>query len=303
MEIVGITGGTGFVGRHVTDLLTGNGYRVVIFTRHPEKHPDTKGVEYTYWDPAKNKCDHTALKKLDAVINLAGTSINRRWTKKNKEAIVNSRVHGTRFLVEQLKNDAAKCKTFISASAIGYYGPDRTAKPFTENQHAYDDFLATTCVKWETEAAAAQDTMRTVILRFGVVMGKDDGAFPQLEKPVSFGVMPLFGKGNQTMSWIHVNDLAKLLQHAVIDSKMNGVYNAVTPNPVSQKQLMKTIAEAKGGIRIPAPVPEQVLKLALGEMSTEILKSCTVSAQKTLDTGFTFQYPDIAAAVRNILGK
>ncbi len=303
MEIVGITGGTGFVGRHVTDLLISKGYRVVIFTRHPEKHPDTPGVEYTYWDPAQKKCDHTALKKLDAMINLAGTSVAQRWTKKTKASIVSSRVDGTRFLVEQLKREAGKCKTFIAASAIGYYGPDRTAKPFTETQHAYDDFLGTTCVKWETESVTAQDTMRTVILRFGIIMGKEDGAFPQMAKPVSFGAIPIFGKGNQTMSWIHVEDVAGLILHALTNTDVAGVYNTVAPHPVTQKQLMHTIAKVKGGIHIPVPVPEMVLKTLLGEMSIEILKSCTVSAEKTLSSGFTFRYPDIESATRAILGK
>jgi uncharacterized protein len=303
MKTIGITGGTGFVGRHLTAMLTKNGFNVVIFTRHPEKHPDEPGIDYTYWDPAKNKCDHGALNKLDAMVNLAGTAINTRWTKKNKASILDSRVHGTRFLVSQLKNDAHNCKTFISASAIGYYGPDRTGKPFEETDHAFDDFLANTCVKWETETALAQDTMRTVILRFGVAMGKDDGAFPELARPLSFGVMPIFGNGSQTMSWIHVDDLAKLLQYCIINDKMNGVYNAVTPHPASQKEIMKAIAAAKGGVSIPIPVPPLLLKTALGEMSIELLKSCTASAQKILAAGFTFRYPDIESAAKAILGK
>lgn len=301
METIGITGGTGFVGRHLTALLLSKGYKVVIFTRNPEKKKAHNSIEYSYWVPSQNRCDHTALKKLDAVVHLSGTPINKRWTTQVKRDIVSSRVHDTKFLVTQLKREAPKCKTFIAASGIGYYGADKGSAPFTETDAPANDFLGDTCVQWEYESMEAANRMRTIIYRFGLVMGKEDGAFPRFAKPASFGILPILGTGNQVMSWIHIDDLANLLLFGINNREMNGVYNAVSPEPISQKDLMKTIAAAKGGIKIPTPVPEAALKLLLGEMSIEVLKSATVSASKLLDTGFKFQYPEIEPAVKAIL--
>ena len=303
MNTIGITGGTGFVGSHLTALLLAKGYKVVIFTRNPGKKKTHTHIEYSYWEPAQNRCDHTALKQLDAVVHLSGTPVSKRWTKQVKRDIVSSRVHDTKFLVTNLKREAPQCKTFIAASGIGFYGADAGKAPFTEGDAPANDFLGTTCVQWEQESLAAAEAMRTVIFRFGLVMGKESGAFPSFAKPLSFGVMPILGTGHQVISWIHIDDLVNLLFNSITNHEMNGIYNAVAPNPVSQKDLMKTIAQAKGGISIPVPVPQAALKLLLGEMSIEVLKSATVSASKLLDTGFKFQYPEIEPAVKAILAS
>lgn len=302
MDTIGITGGTGFVGSHIAPLLLSKGYKVVIFTRHPEGKKSRGNIEYSYWDPSQNKCDLHSLKTLDAIVHLSGTNVSQRWTPTIKREIVSSRVHDTRFLVQQLKREAPRCKTFIAASAIGYYGADQPGdQPFMETDVAANDFLGSTCEAWEHESLAAADKIRTVILRFGLVMGKESGVFPSFSKPTSFGIVPILGSGNQIMSWIHVDDLARMLMQGISDGEMAGIYNAVTTNPVSQKEVMKTIAAVKGGVKIPVPVPEFALKLALGEMSVEVLKSATVSGAKILDTGFQFQYPEIEQAIRAIL--
>jgi uncharacterized protein (TIGR01777 family) len=302
MRMIGITGGTGFVGRHVAQLIKSSGDQLVIFTRDPEHHKPEEGITYAYWCPEENKCDLTALTQLDAVIHLAGAGIaDKRWTAKRKKEIVDSRTLGTNFLVNKLKEYAPGCHTLIAASAIGNYGPDRGNKPFTEDDEAYDDFLAQTCVKWETATHNADMLLRTVILRFGIVLGEDGGAYPEFAKPMSFGVVPILGSGEQVMSWIHVHDLARLILLSIDSQKMAGTYNAVSPNPVKHKDLMKTIAAKKGGIKIPAPVPAFALKLALGEMSTEVLKSCTVSNQKLQNSGFSYMYSDIDKAISAIV--
>lgn len=301
MKTIGITGGSGFVGRHLTDLLRQQGYSVVIFTRHPEKHHTSDGVQYSYWEPAKNKCDLLALKNLDAVVNLAGTSIEKRWTPKNKNNILNSRVNGTHFLVSKLKKHSPNCKTFISASAVGFYGVDKNGAAFTENDAPADDFLAGVCRKWEKSAFEARDTMRTVIFRFGIVLGKDGGAFQELSRTAPLGILPVMGSGKQVMSWVHVDDLVSMFNFAITNAEMSGVYNAVAPEQVSQKQLMKTIGQVKGGFAIAMPVPKVALQVILGEMSTELLKSCTVSCKKILDADFKFRYPGITDAVSAII--
>lgn len=302
---VGITGGTGFIGHHLCTLLKEMGHNVVIFTRSPMKQHDIPHVHYAYWDPYEEKFDLIHLKTVDAIIHLAGAGIaDKRWTDKRKEEIVHSRVHTTRFLVSKLKEYGENCKTLISTSAIGYYGPDREGHSFfKETDPAYHDFLGSTCEKWEAEAHKAEDFLRTVIFRFGIVMGKEHGMFAELSKAASFGVLPMLGGGKQMISWIHADDLCRMMIQAIEDGNIEGVYNAVTPHPVSQKKLMQVIAKERGGIKIPVPVPTFALKTMLGEMSSEVLKSTTVSAEKTLGAGFRLEYDTIEKAVKEILGK
>jgi uncharacterized protein len=301
-KTVGITGGTGFVGRHVAELLKKSGAQVVIFTRNPEHHRPEPQTTFAYWCPEENKCDLAALQSVDAMVHLAGAGIaDKRWTSKRKKEIVESRVQGTEFLVRKLKEYAPNCKAFIAASAIGFYGPDRGGGPFKEDAPPYNDFLGRTCAQWERAIHEADPILRTVVLRFSIVLGEDGGAYPQLAKPLNFGMMPILGDGKQVVSWIHVHDLARLIHLAIDSNTMAGTYNAVSPNPVAHKVLMQTIARQKGGVKIPAPVPAFVLKALLGEMSIEVLKSCTVSGAKLQDTGFSLMYPDIDKAVEAII--
>jgi uncharacterized protein (TIGR01777 family) len=302
---VGITGGTGTVGTHVAAMLINNGHQVTILSRNPPTGNTKPGYTYALWNAEKQECDTNALQQLDAVIHLAGEPVaGKRWSAAQKEKIASSRVIGTRFLVDQLRQHAPNCKTMIAASAIGFYGPD-SAPPvaFTEDAPAHNDFLGTICQQWEAEEHKADDFMRTVIIRIGLVMATEAGAFKEFVTPLSLGVMPILGSGRQVASWIHITDLAWLMLFALDNSNMRGPYNAVAPHPVSNKELMKTVARIKGGFHIPAPAPSFLLQLMLGEMSIEVLKSCTVSAAKTLGTGFSYTYPDIDSAVKELLKK
>jgi uncharacterized protein len=302
MQTIGITGGTGFVGHHLAQLLMEKGYRVIIFTRDMHKVSRVENVKYSFWSPGEKKFDLTYFKQLHAVIHLAGAGVDKRWTKKRKEEIVRSRVQGTKFLVERLKEHAHQCKTFIGASAIGYYGPDRAdLNSFHEDAPPAQDFLADTCRQWEEESHKAEQLMRTVILRFGIVLGKDDGAFPQFSKPQNFGIMPILGNGKQVISWIHIDDLCNIILWVLTQKDIKGTFNAVSPNPVTQKHLLRTIGKVKGGLKIPIYLPDPVLKAALGEMAHEVLKSATVSADKIQQAGFQFKYPTVETAVSNIL--
>lgn len=303
MNTIGITGGTGFVGQHLVQQLLKQGNKVVIFSRK-ERNSENSNITYAQWDPSNSSIDQEALATINAMVHLAGEGIaDKRWTEERKKAIVSSRVDTTRFLVAALKQYANNCTTFVSASATGYYGPDDAGEPFTENASHHDDFLGNTCKRWEESALTAEGTFRTVIIRIGIVLGKEAGAFKEFVQPMSMGVMPILGSGKQVVSWIHVDDLAGLFAKAVVDSSMKGIYNGVAPNPVAHKTVMKTIACTKGGIKIPIYVPAFILKIMLGGMSVEILKSCTVSSEKTEQIGYEFNYPNIEIAVKHLLGK
>jgi uncharacterized protein (TIGR01777 family) len=303
MSTIGITGGTGFVGTYITRLLVQQGHNVIIFTRNPTQHDSKNNITYAGWDPTRAFCDTEALARLDGIIHLAGAGVaDKRWSDARKKEIVDSRVAATNFLTDQLKSYAPRCKTFVAASAIGYYGPDRAGTgPFTEHAAPYTDFLATTCHAWEAASLQATSFARTCIIRIGIVLGAESGAFREFVKPMKFGIKPYLGGGRQVTSWIAVEDLARLFVYAAENSAMAGIYNGVAPHPVSQAALMDAIADKMGGIHIPAPVPGFVLKMMLGEMSIEVLKSCTVNADKTLGSGFRFNYPVIDQAVEAVL--
>lgn len=304
MKTIGITGGTGFTGKNIAKLLISKGYDVVIFTRNTIRRPSLPHLSYAVWNPQTQEADYIALQKLDGIIHLAGEGVaDKRWTAKRKKAILESRTLVTTFLVKLLQEHSPNCKVFIGASAIGYYGPDRDTAPFIENSLPYNDFLGSTCVQWEATSEPLKQTMRRVLLRNGIVLGNDGGAFPKFEQPTRFGIYPKLGGGKQILSWIHIDDLAALYVYALEHEHMTGAYNAVAPSPVSQKLLMYTIAHIKGFPPLGIPVPAWLLKLVLGEMSIEVLKSATVSSAKTEASGFEFQYPTISKAVKQLLEK
>lgn len=303
MQTIGITGGTGFVGHHLSDLLLQNGYRVIVFTRDMHKVTRKESIKYTYWNPEEKKFDLSYFDDIVAVINLAGAGLaDKRWTPSRKEEIRNSRIKSTEFLIEKLRIHAPNCKTLISASAINYYGADKTKNiPFHENEHSANNFLSSVCKLWEQAAHSADDFLRTVIFRFGIALGKEDGVFPRFVTPQNFGIVPIIGSGRQVMSWIHISDLCHILMWALTNENIQGTFNAVAPYPVTQQRLLKTIADEKGGIKIPFHVPNGLLSLLLGEMPKAVMQSIYVSAEKLQKSGYEFRFPTIKDAVKNIL--
>lgn len=297
MAIIGITGGSGFVGRSLTAKLARDGNEVIIFTRNPKP---IKG--FAHWDANKGEIDREALGKLDAVVHLAGAGVaDKRWTAARKKEIYDSRISGTRFLVEALRKHAPNCRTLVSASAVGYYGESKTNAFFTEDAPPASDFLGRTCVDWEAEAQKAEDFCRVVMLRTGIVLGKGGGALPELTKTFPLRIAPILGNGKQWVSWIHLADLIGLYDFVLENKQISGPFNAVAPQPVTHRMLMNALVKAKGGAFLKIPVPAFILKLALGEMSVEVLKSCGVSSEKSIRAGYDFQFSDITGAAKNLL--
>jgi uncharacterized protein (TIGR01777 family) len=307
METVLITGGTGLIGTRLTELLVEKGYRVIILTRSIPVIDKADRVRYAKWDLVSREIDPDAIKEADYVIHLAGAGVaEKRWSEKRKQEIVSSRTKTGALLSETIGKYPNKIKAVISMSAIGWYGPDTDrskAKGFEENASPDRSFLGETCREWEAAVSPITDLgKRLVIFRTGIVLSDDGGAFTEFRKPLQARLATILGNGKQVISWIHIDDLCRMFILALENRELNGVYNAVAPNPVTNRQLVMQLAKKTcGRFFLPVYVPAFVLKIMLGEMSIEVLKSATVSARKILQTGFVFSYPEIESAIDDLV--
>ena len=315
MATVLITGGTGMIGTALSKMLADNGFNVIIVSRNPletaAKHDykarelyfrDTGKVYYSRWDIDKQYIDPAALAEADYIVHLAGAGVaEKRWTESRKREILESRVRSSEFIVKALKENPNKVRAVVSSSAIGWYGADN-GKPFVETDPHSHDFLGETCAAWEKSISGVTEIgKRLVILRTGIVMSNEGGALAEFRKPMRTGVATILGSGNQVISWIHIEDLCRLYMHAIDEKEMSGVFNAVAPNPATNRELTNILAQqVTNGRAITMKVPEFALKLALGEMSVEILKSATVSSAKVQSTGFQFIYPRLERAIESL---
>jgi uncharacterized protein (TIGR01777 family) len=307
MATVLITGGTGLVGNRLTEMLVSKGYEVIIVTR---KIPLTaqKNIQYALWNVEVGHIDSDAVKKSDYIIHLAGAGVaDKRWSIKRKKEIVDSRIKSCELLVNALRTNENKIKAVISASAIGWYGPDPSLHEngFDENDIANTDFLGETCKEWESSIQpTAFLGKRLVILRTGIVLSKYGGALKEFLTPLKFGVAAILGNGKQKISWIDIDDLCTIYINAIENNNWYGSYNAVAPSPISNKQLTLALAKKlRGKFFIPIYVPGFVLNFILGEMSIEVLKSCTVSAEKIKHAGYNFLYPTLESSLDHLLKK
>ncbi|MHA4808584.1 TIGR01777 family oxidoreductase [Flavitalea flava] len=314
-----ITGGTGLIGSALSQMLTEKGYKVIVLSRGDvgdENGGDKKrkastgtGIEWRTWDPDQGTIDPQAISQADFIVHLAGAGVaDKRWSAKRKQEIMDSRTRSSAVLVKALKEVPNKVKAIVSASAIGWYGPDPSIpnpQPFSEEAPADDDFLGETCRLWENSIAPVTESgKRLVILRTGIVLSPKRGALAEFKKPVRLGVAAVLGSGKQVISWIHIGDLCRLYLHALEQPEWNGIYNAVTPHPVDNKTLTLDLAKRlKGHYFVQIYIPSFMLKLVLGEMSIEVLKSTTVASKKVRREGFQFLYPSIGEALDNLLKK
>jgi uncharacterized protein len=302
MAIVLITGGTGMIGKALTKALLEKGYGVTILTRKKPAGTPDPGINYAEWDIKNQTIEQDAIANADHIIHLAGANVGeKRWTKKRKKEIVDSRVRSGELLIKAMRDIPNKIKTLVSASGIGWYGPDPSIPnphPFKEDAPAFNDFLGQTCLQWERCLDPATELGKRVVrLRTGIVISEEGGAMEEFRRPLKFGFATILANGRQVVSWIDLRDLVQLIIKAIEDPQLSGPYNAVAPNPVTNKQLVLQLAKSTGKFYVTVHVPTFVLKLVLGEMSIEVLKSATVSCEKINAAGFSFQFPDIEASV------
>src|SRR5664279_2584713 len=303
MDTTIVTGGTGLIGTAVSRFLESRGIQVIILTRNPKAHGSlSPGITYAAWDPEKQTINEEAIKKSKYIIHLAGAGVaDKPWTENRKKEIVESRTQSSTLLVKALKSIPNQIVSVVSASAIGWYGQNLSGKS-VETDPPSSGFLGETCQAWESSIQPIQTLgKRLVILRTGIVLSNDGGAFPKFAKPIRYGIAGVLGSGKQLISWIHIEDICRIYMEAMMNTSWSGVYNAVAPNPVINRTFTLELAKLmKGNFFIQLPVPDFLLRILLGERSEEVLKSSNISGNKLKEQGFQFIYPTIDAAFRDL---
>ena len=306
MNVV-IAGGTGFIGRNIAPILAGHGHAVTILTRDQGASSAVAGgkVYVRAWDPSDGRSLERTFQGQDAVINLAGAPIaDRRWTASRKNVLRASRIETTRMIVTALSrlSEPVRPKILINASGIGFYGLE-TANDTDERHGPGNGFLADLCVEWEREAFRATDVgIRTTCLRISMVLGKDGGALQKMLLPFTCFLGGPIGTGTQPVSWIHFEDLGRLVAAMLEQPAFKGAINAASPHPVTMKEFCRQLGRALGR---PSwlPVPAWALQLGLGELSTLMTHGQSVKPRMAQELGFTFTYPDLGPALSAIMGE
>jgi uncharacterized protein (TIGR01777 family) len=291
-----ITGGSGFLGSHLISHLEKEAYSVRILSRNRASPP------YFKWNPEKNEIHEESLKSANVIIHLAGKNIaSGRWTSSFKREIIASRIEGPNLIFNYLKNHEHQVRTFISASGIGIYGNNGDSW-VEEDSHITDGFVADSCRQWENAASQFEKIgIRVVVLRIGIVLGKNGGVLPILALPVKYFAGFPIGSGNQYVSWIHIEDLCRIFSFAITSKSMHGIYNAVAPGPVTHKFLMQCLSKTLHRPLWPLHVPSFLLRAVLGEKSCLVLDSQRVSSEKIRLAGFTYFHTDIGKSVEELL--
>lgn len=295
MQTILISGGTGLIGNALQKMLLQSGYRVRILSRKPKANGLTENFA---WDPSRQWMDEKAFAGTDYLINLSGSSISKPWNAENRKEIVESRLSSIKTLKYYLKNSPHTIKKVISASASGFYG-DRPGELLNENSSAGKGFLSTTTQQWEN---AWQDYSKALmIVRIGTVLSREGGALPVLASTVPFGLAPVPG-GHQMLAWIHIEDLCRIFAEGLRNDSLTGIINAVAPNPITMKEMMRTLRLVLNKYSIPLPVPAFAPRLLMGERASLVLNSQHILPKKLTEIGFQFTYPDLTSALKSIYG-
>ena len=297
-----ITGGTGFLGRALTEKLLGQGHSVTILTRSPKlRQQYTPSLAYVIGNPAQEGDWQEEVAKHEVVINLAGASIFRRWSEESKTILRKSRIETTRNIVAALAARKGQATTLLNGSAVGYYGFHSDDQEINEAGANGNDFLAALTRDWEATACQAEQfEVRVVPCRIGVIIGPDGGALSKMLTAFRFGLGSPLGSGKQWFSWIHIDDLIRAFLFIIQNQAISGPVNCSAPHPVSNREMSKTLAQALHRPMLPA-VPAFMVRLLLGEFGSVLLEGQRVVPAKLIHNGFTFVHPSIDTAFRQVL--
>jgi uncharacterized protein (TIGR01777 family) len=296
-----ITGATGLVGNKLVSSLKKDNHSIHYLSTSKSKLKNERNYKGFYWNPSTGEIDKKAFDDVTVIIHLAGASISKKWTKAYKKEILESRVEGANLIFETLKTIPNKVERFISASAVGIY-PNNLNYIYHENNTQIDNsFLGEVTEHWEKSANQFKSLSILVsIVRIGVVFAKESGALVEMTKPIKYGLGAVLGSGNQYVSWIHVDDLVAIFKY-VLDINLKGVFNAVSPYPITNEELTKAIAKTINKPLFLPNVPKFMLNLILGEMHIILTSSQNVSCRKILDAGFQFQFASLNKSLQNLL--
>ncbi len=300
IEKIIISGGTGIIGTQLYNKLKENGYSVAFLSRTKSIKDD---IPTYVWDIDKGTIEKDALKNADYIVHLAGANIgDKRWTKKRKKQIIDSRTKSGELIFNEIQKHNIKLKAFISASAIGYYGALTSDTIFSETNQPHNDFLSETCQKWEQIADKFEAlNIRTIKIRTGIVLSKQGGALAKIKTIIKKGFGSSLGSGKQYMPWIHIDDLCNIYIKAIENKSMKGAYNAVAPNHVTNKCFTETLARIlKKPLWMPH-VSEFVLKLFFGKMYVILVNGSRISSDKIIKTNFKFKFTNLENALVDLI--
>ena len=293
-----IAGGSGLIGQACQKQLKANGYEVLVLTRsHPRGRSDM-----VQWDPARREISDNVLDGAFGVINLTGASLaGHRWTTQFKQTLISSRVEPAIFLSELIDRADIKPTVYIGASGIGIYGSTGPGLVSEETDADTRSFLGRLAVDWEAAHARMPDEVRLVILRTGVVLTTQGGYLQKMLLPAKFGLYPVFGQGDQYLSWIHMTDHVRLIEQCIDQESIRGIYNAVSGSAVTYRTFARAHRTIRGGLGIVLGAPIPIVKFILGEMADMLLDSCNADASKLMSEGFKPQFENISAALRDLI--
>lgn len=298
-----LTGATGMIGKELVNLLLQENHAVHYLTTSNEKILNGPNCYGFYWNPEQSIIDENCLMGVDAIIHLAGASVSKRWTNFYKEEIIESRLLTTNLLYKALKDSPNQVKQIVSASATGIY-PNSLTEVYSEDSIKFNhDFLGTVVQKWE-ESVDIFSLLKIKVckIRIGLVLSNKGGALSQMTKPIKLGLGSSFGSGLQIQSWIHISDLVRLF-YFTVQNQLEGIYNAVAPNPVTNKKLTKSLAKVLNKPLFMPSVPKFAMQLLLGEMHELLYSSQNVSSKKIEDKQFQFRFTELEPALINLLTK
>jgi hypothetical protein len=296
-----IPGGSGLIGNALTKSLLADGHELVILSRSAQAKV-AAGARLVKWDAKTPAGWSDELNGADAVVNLAGATLDHRWTNSYKKTAWESRENAGHAIAAAVEQVEQKPRVLIQSSAVGYYGP-RDDAPVTEDTPPGDDFLASICVAWEESSKAVEEQgVRRVVIRSGIVLSMEGGALPKLVLPMKLFAGGPIGSGKQVMSWIHIDDEVKAIRALIENDAASGVYNLTAPTPHSNREFVKTLGKVMGRPAI-MPAPGFVLKIMFGEMSTVVLDGQRVMPERLKELGFKFEYEDLDAAFKDLLNR